>query len=61
MISVKNLTPKDLKNIAEQLIEKGSNERISTIGVLVETSEYVKGQGDKLINQAIILCSEVEL
>ena len=60
MISMKNLSPADLKEIAEQMIQKGFNEKTSTAAVLVTTSEYTKGEGDKAVNQAIILCAEVE-
>ena len=58
MISMKNLTAKDLNSIAKQLHQKGNE--TETVAVLVETTEYVKGEGEKIINQAIIPCKEVQ-
>ena len=62
MISMKNLTAKELNDIAKQLYQKGKDTK--TVAVLVETSEYVKGEGEgegeKIINQAIIPCKEVQ-
>lgn len=60
MISMKNLSPADLKEIAEQMIERGFNEKMSTAAVLVTTSEYTKGEGEAVVNQAILLCAEVD-
>lgn len=60
MISMKNLSPNDLVNIAKQLTEKGFNKTTSTAAVLVTTSEYVTGEGEKIINQVIVLCKEVD-
>lgn len=60
MISTRNLTPKDLVEIAKQMVEKGNNKDTKTVAVLVTTSEYVKDEGEKVISQAIIPCVEVD-
>lgn len=60
MISTRNLTPKDLVEIAKHMVEKGNNKDTKTVAVLVTTYEYVKGEGDKVISQAIIPCVEVD-
>lgn len=58
MINIKNITAKELNDIAKQLYQKGKD--AETVAVLVETSMYVKGEGEKIINQAIIPCKEVQ-
>ena len=58
MISMKNITAKELNGIAKQLYQKGKD--IETVAVLVETSAYVKGEGEKIINQVIVPCKEVQ-
>ena len=58
MISMKNITAKELNDIAKQLYQKGKD--TETVAVLVETSVYVKGEGEKIINQTIIPCKEVQ-
>lgn len=60
MVSMRNLTPNDLVTIARQLVAKGFHKNTSTAAVLVTTSEYVKGIGEKVVSQAIVLCTEVE-
>ena len=60
MIAMKNLSPNDLIEISKQLVEKGFNEKTSTAAVLVTTSNYIKGEREKVCNQAILLCEEVD-
>ena len=60
MVSMRNLTPSDLVAIAKQLVAKGFHKNTSTCAVLVTTSEYIEGSGEKVVNQAIVLCTEVE-
>ena len=55
---MKNITAKELNDIAKQLYQKGKD--IETVAVLVETSAYVKGEGEKIINQVIVPCKEVQ-
>ena len=58
MISMKNLTAKELNSIAKQLHQKGKD--TETVAVLIETSEYVKGEGEKMISQVIVPCKGVQ-
>ena len=58
MISMKNITAKELNDIAKQLYQKGKD--TETVAVLVETSVYVKDEGEKIINQIIVPCKEVQ-
>ena len=60
MLITQCLTPKDLVNIAKQAVENGANKSTTTVAVLVTTAQYIDGK-DKIINQAIIPCSEVKL
>ena len=55
MVSMQNLTAKDLRDIAKQLHDNDTQ----TVAVLVTTSEYVQGEGDRVVSQAIIPCKEV--
>lgn len=56
MVSMQNLTAKDLVSIAKQLYKND----METVAVLVTTSEYIQGKGERVISQAIIPCKEVE-
>ena len=56
MVSMQNLTAKDLVSIAKQLYKNDTE----TVAVLVTTSEYIQGKGERVISQAIIPCKEVE-
>lgn len=56
MVSIQNLTAKDLVSIAKQLCKND----METVAVLVTTSEYIQGKGERVISQAIIPCKEVE-
>lgn len=56
MVSMQNLTAKDLVSIAKQLHKSDTG----TVAVLVTTSEYIQGKGEQIISQAIIPCKEVE-
>lgn len=58
MISMKNITAKELNDIAKQLYQKGKD--TEAVEVLVETSVYVKDEGEKIINQVIVPCKEVQ-
>ena len=60
MISTKNLTAKDLVEIAKSMTNK-SNVKTKTIAVLVTTTTYEQGKGEKVVSQAIVPCEEVEL
>lgn len=56
MVSMQNLTAKDLVSIAKQLYKND----METVAVLITTSEYIQGKGERVISQAIIPCKEVE-
>ena len=58
MIRMKNITAKELNDIAKQLYQKGKD--TEAVAVLVETSVYVKDEGEKIINQVIVPCKEVQ-
>ena len=60
MIETRNLTAKDLVEIAKSMTNK-SNVKTKTIAVLVTTTEYKQGEGEKIISQAIVPCEEVKL
>lgn len=55
MVSMKNLTVKELADIAKRLSE--SNTEI--IATLVTTSEYKQNEGDKVVSQALVFHKEV--
>ena len=55
---MKNITAKELNDIAKQLYQKGKD--TEAVAVLVETSVYVKDEGEKIINQVIVPCKEVQ-
>ena len=59
MIDTQNLTANDLINIAKRINK--NNFKTKTIAVLVTTTEYKQGEGEKIISQAIVPCEEVEL
>lgn len=56
MVSMQNLTAKDLVSIAKQLHKSEAE----TVAVLVTTSEYIRGKGERIVSQVIIPCKEVE-
>lgn len=60
MVSVRNLSPKDLVEIAKQMAEKGFNKDMSTAAVLVTTAQ-LNGGKEEIINQVIVPCMEVDL
>lgn len=64
MVSMVNLTAKDLNEIAKKLRNKYNN--LETVAVLVTVSELAKNDEEnvleeKIISQAIVPCKEVEI
>ena len=59
MIDTQNLTANDLINIAKSMTK--NNFKTKTVAVLVTTTEYKQGEGEKIVSQVIVPCEEVEL
>lgn len=63
MVSMVNLTAKDLNEIAKKLRNKCNN--LETVAVLVTVSEFVENEEnmleEKVVNQAIVPCKEVKM
>lgn len=60
MVSMRNLSPKDLVEIAKQMTEKGFNKDVSTAAVLITTAQ-LNGGKEEIINQVIVPCMEVDI
>lgn len=60
MISMKNLSPRDLVEIAKQMTEKGFDKNVSTAAVLITTAQLNDGN-EEIINQVIVPCMEVDI
>lgn len=60
MLKIQGLTSKDLVDIAKKTVENGANKNATIVAVLVTTAQYVDGK-EKIISQAIIPYSEVNL
>ena len=60
MISMKNLSPKELVEIAKQMTEKGFDKDISTAAVLITIAQLNKGK-EEVVNQVIVPCVEVDI
>lgn len=60
MISTQNLTANDLINVAKSMTNR-NNFKTKTVAVLVTTTEYKQGEGEKIVSQAIVPCEEVKL
>ena len=60
MVSMRNLSPKDLVEIAKKMTKKDFNKDVSTVAVLITTAQLNDGE-EEIISQVIVLCMEVDI